>query len=320
MAETSGFFDAEELVDGGYDREYLAEQWANYFKLFVGNGVFATPTNQLKVRANSGLNLKIMPGWAWINGYWYHNDSELSITVPANVTSAPVTDGIFIRFDSANRIIDAHVAAGRTTVDRVAPYYELKIAEVVVGVGATELTDANITDTRANSSVCGFVTGLINVIDSTDLFAQYQAIFNEFIAAATSEENNFVIDRNAEQSAYESARNAEYAAWKQDVEDDHSTWETNYQAEAASFRQDAESDHNDWENDFQDDAETWQNSFQSTLEAWFSNMQGQISSDAAVNLQNQIDSLKYMYVQDGILYLPNTRASVTNGILTISTT
>jgi len=49
-------------------------------------------------------------------------------------------------------------------------------------------------------------------------------------------------------------------------------------------------------------------------------MQGQISEDAAVNLQTQINSLKYFYVQDGILYIPNTRASVVDGILVVSTT
>ena len=180
MAQTSGFFDAEELVDGSYDREYVAEQWANYFKLFIGNGVFATPTNQLKIRANSGLNIKALSGWGWINGYWYHNDADLAITISANTSVSPRTDGIFLRFDSSERIVSIVVGTGRTTPNRTAPYYELKLAEVSVGAGVTALTDSNITDTRADTTVCGFVTGLIDVIDSGDLFIQYQTMFDEW--------------------------------------------------------------------------------------------------------------------------------------------
>lgn len=191
MAETSGFFDAEELVDGTYDREYVAEQWANYFKLFVGNGVFASPTNQLKVKANSGMIVKVLPGWGWINGYWYHNDADLAVTIPANVTVVTRVDGIFLRFDSSERRISVVVGAGRTTPNRAAPYYELKLAEVTVAVGATAISDVNIEDTRADTSVCGFVTGLIDVIDSTDLFAQYQSIFNNFMTENGSEFNTW---------------------------------------------------------------------------------------------------------------------------------
>ena len=177
MAETSGFFDAEQLLDDTWDREYLAESWANYFKLFVGNGVFATPVNQLKVVAHTGMNVKVLPGWAFINGYWYHNDSDLTLPIPANVMTTAITDGIFIQFDSANRITSAVVGNNRTAVDRISPHYELKIAEVTVAVGATEITDAAITDTRPNESVCGFVSGLINVINTNDLFQQYTDIF-----------------------------------------------------------------------------------------------------------------------------------------------
>ena len=181
MAESYGFFDAEELVGGEFDREYIAEQFANYFRLFIGNGVFASPTNQLKVVANSGMNVTLKAGWAFINGYWYHNDDDLTLSVPANATASTVTDGVFIQFDSSNREIKAIVAAGRTEVDRESPYYELKVAEITVATATTAITDAMITDTRTNENVCGFVKGLLEgVISTNDLFAQYTAIFNDW--------------------------------------------------------------------------------------------------------------------------------------------
>lgn len=181
MAESYGFFDAEELVGGEFDREYLAEQFANYFKLFIGNGVFASPTNQLKVVAGTGLQIILKRGWAFINGYWYYNDDDLEIPVPPNVTAQTVNSGVFVQFNSADRTIHTVIATGRTTVDRDAPYYELKLAELSIATGTTAISDAMITDTRTNENVCGFVKGLLEgVISTDDLFAQYTAIFNEW--------------------------------------------------------------------------------------------------------------------------------------------
>lgn len=216
MAETFGFFDAEELTDGTFDREYIAEQWANYFKLFVGNGVFATPTNQLKVVAYNGMFVKISIGWAFINGYWYHNDTELEVEIPANMTASTITDGIFIRWNSADREIKAVVGVDRTTPNRVAPYYELKLADIVVSTGATQITDAEITDTRMDSSVCGIVTGVIEVIDAGNLFAQYEAIFTQWMSSTDTDFDEW---RDNQEALYTQWYNAIKAQQTQDLED-----------------------------------------------------------------------------------------------------
>lgn len=180
MAELSGFFDAEELVDGTYDREYVAEQFANYFKQFVSNGVFVNPTNQLKVQSNSGMTVRVLAGWAWINGYWYQNNADLILTIPANASAETVKHGIFVRYDSSERTISIVIGNGRTTVNRTAPYYELKLAEITVAPGTSAISTADITDTRGLSSVCGFVKGVVDVIDTDDLFEQFTAIFEDW--------------------------------------------------------------------------------------------------------------------------------------------
>lgn len=177
MAETSGFFDAEELTDGTFDREYIAEQWANYFKLFIGNGVFINPTNQLKVVAGEGMQVIVKQGWAFINGYWYHNDSDLVIAVPVNSTPSTVNSGVFVQFNSQNRTVTTILANGRTEVDRESPHYELKLAEVSVATGTTAITDSMITDTRPDEDVCGFVKGLVSVVSTDDLFQQFTDMF-----------------------------------------------------------------------------------------------------------------------------------------------
>lgn len=179
MAETYGFYDTEKLVDGTYDREYIAQQWADYFKLFIGTGVFASPTNQLKVVAGEGMNIIVKEGWAFIEGRWYHNDADLIIPVQPNTTASTITSGVFIQANSSDRVIKAVIATGRTTPDREAPYYELELAQIQLATGTTSITNSMITDMRTDESVCGFVKGLLEgVIPTADLFLQFETQFN----------------------------------------------------------------------------------------------------------------------------------------------
>ena len=187
MAETSGFFQAQwddslqnpETGEwtGWWDRDYVASQFANYFKLFVGNGVFGSPTNQLKVVPGSGMNVIVKSGWAFINGYWYHNDTDLTIPIASNGGSATRRDSIRLRWTNANRTIAAMAFTGDVNNVRTSTTYDLKIAEVSVPVGAVEIGAGDITDTRVNESVCGLVKGLLEVETTEDLFAQYNAAF-----------------------------------------------------------------------------------------------------------------------------------------------
>lgn len=69
----------------------------------------------------------------------------------------------------------------------------------------------------------------------------------------------------------------------------------------------------------QEEIEDWEDLSQEQFAAWFERMEGQLSEDAAGNLQRQIDEITYVYVQDNVLYLPGTFASVSDGILTLGT-
>lgn len=63
--EKSSFFNS---VSG--DRVYRAEEWAEYFASFIGNGVFPVPSTSLQVVAGSGMAVAVKTGKAWINGYF----------------------------------------------------------------------------------------------------------------------------------------------------------------------------------------------------------------------------------------------------------
>lgn len=166
MAEHSGFFDAH-LVDGNYDRVYLAEDFAKYFANFVGNGIFGGNANELVVyqQETATMSVRVLSGQAFINGYRYENDDELTLPVDVADGVQNRIDLIVVRFDNAERVIRLAVKKGTPatnpsapTLQRNADYYELKLAEVYVRAGVTGILQTDIVDTRSDIDVCGFAT------------------------------------------------------------------------------------------------------------------------------------------------------------------
>jgi hypothetical protein len=75
---------------------------------------------------------------------------------------------------------------------------EYCLAYIYVGAGVSEITASAIEDTRADEALCGWVTGLITQISTATLFAQYDAIFNEFMTRETNGFNEFIAKEMAD--------------------------------------------------------------------------------------------------------------------------
>lgn len=188
MAETSGFFNAEILGDGSYDRTYVAEQFAQYFARFIGNGVFVTPATQLKVlAAETKMAVTVQIGDAFINGYWYRNNAPVTLTVEnANGTTRRI-DRVVLRLDFSTRTIYLDIVKGVPSLTPLAPIlsrnsdvWELGLADIKVGIAVTEITTADVTDLRNNNEYCGYVSGVVSQIDTTGLFNQFTAEYNRW--------------------------------------------------------------------------------------------------------------------------------------------
>lgn len=184
----SSFFDAE-MVGGLYDRTYHASQFAEYFASFIGNGVFPTPGTNLQVVENSpaDMNILIDNGLGWINGYFCKNEGSHLLAVQAASGTLSRLDSVVLRWDKASREIMPYVKTGTPSVTPVAPApertvdnWELVLATITVAAGATKVTQGNITDKRPDSSVCGWVAGVVQQLDSTGLFDQFTYEFNEW--------------------------------------------------------------------------------------------------------------------------------------------
>lgn len=189
MAEKSSFFNS---VSG--DRKYKAEDWASYFGTLIGNGVFPNPATNLQVVPGaSGLTVTVHAGKAWINGYYYYNTGDLTLTLPTPDGSKKRIDRIVVRWSLSDRKISAAVKSGTAATNpsaavlqRDSDVYELAIADVLVGVAATSITSASITDRRYDSSLCGVVTGTVQQIDTSAFDAQVQNFLDDSEAEFTT--------------------------------------------------------------------------------------------------------------------------------------
>ena len=190
MAEHYSFFDAQGS-EGSYDRTYSSADLAAYFASFIGNGVYADPANQLKVSAASGkMAVNVAVGKAWINGYFYELDeSAKELTIATGNSNYGRIDLVVCSLNLSNRLIELKVIQGAASANPQEPsysrtddVYDLVLAKVNVEAGAVNLSNADITDMRPNATYCGFVTGVVEQIDTTGLFSQYDAEFNEWFS------------------------------------------------------------------------------------------------------------------------------------------
>lgn len=185
--ERCGFFDAN-LVGEEYDRVYLAAQFAAYFASFIGNGVYAEHSNQLQVVAmpTPQMQVSVEKGQGWINGYWYENTESISLAIDVADGVLNRVDSVVLRLGFSERNMWVAVKKGTPAISPSAPaltrnadYYELQLATIDVPASSIKITQAQITDTRMNQNVCGWVTGVVDQLDTTTLFNQFDAWYDE---------------------------------------------------------------------------------------------------------------------------------------------
>ena len=94
-------------------------------------------------------------------------------------------DSIVLRYSKEDRNIIADVIEGQYADNPVQPeltrnanIYELRLCNILINQNADEITTSMITDCRFNSSDCGQVISAVQQLDTTDIFAQYEEVFN----------------------------------------------------------------------------------------------------------------------------------------------
>ena len=204
--EKSSFFDAELIGADQYDKNYLSEDFAEYFSAFLSNGVFPNPSTGLQVVAASTPNMTVtlQPGFAFINGRRYENTAPLQFQI--NVADGVLNrkTAIMVRFEKLARQIKAYKIEGTPGASAVAPapirtedYWDLCVAIVNVNKGISAISQSLIADTRMSGDLCGIVTNLVTTVDATTLYDQIQSDLANFKTANQAGFEAWFADINA---------------------------------------------------------------------------------------------------------------------------
>ena len=186
---TYGFFDS---VDG--DRKYNADDISNFFLKLISDGVFATPVDSMQVQEVSGMTVKVSAGWGFIKCKWINNDSDFYLTLDEPDIVLDRKDRIVMRLNKDTRLIEIAVKKGIPAetaytappeLQRDESIWELSLAYINVEPDAKNrgIRQMDISDERPYEHLCGWVTGRIQEIDTTNLFAQYDNAFWSFFHA-----------------------------------------------------------------------------------------------------------------------------------------
>lgn len=183
MAITYGFFNS---VNG--DRRYNAAQIGEYLQYIVGSGVFPYVSTSLQVLATDGMTVEVQAGRAMLDHHYMDNDAPITLTLNAGGSQDRI-DGIIMYVDMTERACGITIKEGTPAAAPVRPAMtrtdvrkEYMLAAIRIPKLSTGLTQSNITDTRPDTTVCGWVSGLIDQVDTATLFNQWQTAYEEAYA------------------------------------------------------------------------------------------------------------------------------------------
>ena len=199
MALRYGFFDSEitGYNDEGmpeFDRAESSDFLADFISSIVRSGVLAVPGDSFQVMAGDGMTVQIRPGFGVIAGRFARDDEISTATLPTADSQNMRIDRVVLRANYPERLCEIIVRPGTPAANPQPPelqaggdYDELCLAEIRVRAGQTSISQADIVDTRADTSVCGWVTQAIQQVDTSILFLQWQDAYQRFYDTSDAE-------------------------------------------------------------------------------------------------------------------------------------
>lgn len=183
MADQYGLF--WNSVDS--DRLYDADSFAEWLRKFFTTGVFE---GELQVTSAGGMDVSVSSGYANIDGKVRFFDSATRLTLATAGATYPRIDTIVVERNDTDRQITIKAITGTYSANPTATapvrannVYQIVLAQIYVAAGATSITQAAITDTRKDTSLCGIVAATIKNPDFGQWYAQNEAQFSEWFEA-----------------------------------------------------------------------------------------------------------------------------------------
>lgn len=171
------------------DRAVTSEVLRQIYKRYFTNGVFGISDStcfQVSV-ATGGAGVSIAPGACQIQGATGYEENAVTLEITPNSSNLPRIDTVVARLNdnSDYRSIYFDILEGTPAVTPTAPaltqsdsIWELGLCNIARAANSSVITNSNITDTRADSSRCGYVTA-IQQLDTASLYQQFQAYIQE---------------------------------------------------------------------------------------------------------------------------------------------
>ena len=171
------------------DRAVTSEVLRQIYKRYFTNGVFGISDStcfQVSV-ATGGAGVSIAPGACQIQGATGYEENAVTLEITPNSSNLPRIDTVVARLNdnSDYRSIYFDILEGTPAVTPTAPaltqsdsIWELGLCNIARAANSSVITNSNITDTRADSARCGYVTA-IQKLDTASLYQQFRAYIRE---------------------------------------------------------------------------------------------------------------------------------------------
>ena len=178
--------------DRAVDSAFLRKVFAQYFS----DGVFYDQSNRMQVVADTGMQVKVLPGAINIRGAIGIEEQERTLQAQAADTQDRI-DTVVSRRDLSQsvRSIDYYILKGTPAESPQAPaltrdstIWELGLANLFIAKNTSTISQQRITDTRLDPDRCGQVGAPVQPpFDTAAFFAQLQAAIQEHQAAAQAQ-------------------------------------------------------------------------------------------------------------------------------------
>lgn len=290
MSFASGFFNS---VD--HDRLYDATDISRLFDGLIRDGIFASIGDCLVVKQSNQMNVTVGTGRAWFNHTWSYNDALYPVTIPPSEILMDRIDAVVLEINSVESVRANSIklikgtpssTPAKPVLTNAKEIHQYPLAYVTVGKEVTSIRQADI-ENCVGTSVCPFVTGILEVISIEQLIPQWKDILNRFIEENTANFNTWMNGEKQDYQAWLTAAKKEITDWQATSKSDYQKWydsiKNGYDQWFATIK--AAYDVN-WST-FQQ----WEKESQTEFDKWFENMKNKLEGDLGAKLTLEAEKL-----------------------------
>lgn len=213
-----GFFYNSVNKDRLYNGQDMNEDKAPFYKEGVAYGHLQVTADgeSMAVKVDGGSRT----GYAYINLHTIHNTTVLELPVSGSSGTLPRIDRVILRNDETERKPSIFILEGAYSSNPQPPeltnndtIQEKCLAEIYVAAGAVAISQSDITDTRADTGLCGFIASQFEDFDFSQFTKQFNAWFALEKKSMEQDHANFIEEYAEMTQAFMTDQEAQWNKW-----------------------------------------------------------------------------------------------------------